>query len=479
MSKLDITERLTFLAEKFDVFETKDVDAVKAKCDADMKGDWNTSNPVNSGVEKDTVIGIVSTKSNNRGFPIKKVSVSYEVFTAMVGADPTVNKICLQWMLSTFTRLLKNDEWEEAGRFAMEDLPRANEYLTLFEANKRKKRFRKMAKFTLKGFNDITNINEYRNLSQLFNVVDPFIIRDPSEIEAKMNRYVERGLGEIPFKDMRYTVFIPLTVEANIIFNNFAGWCTAKSMDGDGNRQFKSYTEGNKKPNGENSTIYIIIDNGFFNGENENIFQVHFESRQIMDRSNKRFNDKLYSDVLMKSEGLTNYFGEELMTMAKDFKGNMDNNSYIDILIDFGFTDILFDFFDVETNIIKIDAETSSKKRRVPKLPDLSRFKNISFFIIMDSSLCELHPSLGTLKNLKALIFAENDIKELPKEIGGLNNLKFLNIWGNPITVIPDEIKYLDKSMGGNLSRIVVNQKDVGEANYQKLIKLLPNVRFD
>lgn len=115
----------------------------------------------------------------------------------------------------------------------------------------------------------------------------------------------------------------------------------------------------------------------------------------------------------------------------------------------------------------------------MPKLPDVSRFKEVTHFVIMDSSLRELHPSIGSLKNLKNLCFSGNNIDELPSEIGRLKNLQFLNIWGNPITKIPDEIKYLDMSMGGNLKRVAVSEDDIGEANYFKLKELLPTVDWD
>ena len=501
MGKLDITERLTFLAEKFDVFETEKVkttdEAVKdaittatdtvsdSDTDVLMGGVMNAIVTEQKSVElKDdgwevkeiggnmnSVIGILATKPNKRGFPIKKVSVNYDVFTAMVGADPTPNKICLQWMLNTFVRLLKNSEWVEARRFYGEDLPQANEYLTLFEGNKRKKKFKVMAQYSLKDFKDITNINEYKNLGQLFDAVDPFIERDPSEIESIMMRYINMGQAVMPFKDRKYTVYVPLTTDAATIFNNFASWCTVRS----GNGMFDSYTKNNKKPNGKNSTLYIVMDNGFFSGDNENIYHLHFETKQIRDRSNGP-NVDLYDLVLSRSEGISNYFSSELTDMAKGFSGGMDDNHYIDVLIDLGFTEALFDFFDDETPVILIDSQTSSKKRRVPKVPDVSRFKKITHFVILDSSVHEIHPSIGSLKTLKNLTFAGNKIEELPSEIGKLSNLLFLNLWGNPITTIPDEIKYLDSSNGGKLDKLVIDKDKISGVNYQKLKKLLPNV---
>ena len=46
----------------------------------------------------------------------------------------------------------------------------------------------------------------------------------------------------------------------------------------------------------------------------------------------------------------------------------------------------------------------------------------------------------------------------------------------NPINEIPEEISQLDSSNGGVLHRISVRKKDIGEENYSKLQRLLPNV---
>jgi hypothetical protein len=469
MKETSITDRLTFLAEQFDIFECSSDNIGPSPVDAkiqELHNDGYESSLVTTRDKK--VIAILSTKENKKNRFFKKVSVCSEVFSDMVIADPTDNKIYLQWMLTVFSKLLKDGgetNTSAAIRFVNEDLPQANAYLMLFEDNKRKKKFRDLclASYSLKHVNDPTNINQYKSLSQLFDAVDPFIERQPSAVERTMEKFVESGQALIPVKDRKFTLFIPKTTAANVVFDKFANWCTAK----EGNGMFKSYTTGHKKPNGENSDIYIIINNKFFSGESEDLYQIHFETNQLKDRKNSS-NVSIFETVLMESEGLTNFFYEELITMAKGFKKGIENNKYLDFLIQFGFTESLFEMFSIDSPSIKI------MKREVPKLPDMSKFTELDQLIITDAKLVELHPSVGNLSKLQMLVLTNNRIKSLPAEIGQLKELTFLNITGNPIKDIPSEIRYLDKSNGGSLFRVAVKEEDIGAENYQKLKSLLP-----
>ena len=218
--------------------------------------------------------------------------------------------------------------------------------------------------------------------------------------------------------------------------------------------------------------IYIIINNKFFSGESEELYQIHFETNQLKDRKNSQ-NVSIFESVLSESEGLSNFFYEELMGMAKEFKKGIENNKYLDFLIQFGFAESLFEMFPEDTPTIRI------MNREVPKLPTLSRFKNVDQFIVTKAKLVELHPSIGDLTNLEMLVLTDNRIKSLPKEIGMLKNLVFLNLTGNPIKDIPSEIACLDKSNGGSLHRVGVKEEDIGKENYRKLKSLLPQTEIN
>jgi hypothetical protein len=284
-----------------------------------------------------------------------------------------------------------------------------------------------------------------------------------------MQKFVDAGQAEIPVRDRKFTIFIPLTVDANIIFDKFSNWCTAKS----GNGMFKSYTTNNKKPNGENSTIYIIIDNRFFSGElrDDYLYQLHFETNQLKNRKNSIANSSIFESVMLESENVSNYFYNELMGMCKA-KKTIKNNKYLDFLIRFGHTDTLFEMMDHNTPVIRF------RDKEVPKLPDMSQFKNLDILEIDNARMVELHPSVGSLEHLEYLIIPNNRIKQIPEEVSKLKNLLFINMVGNPITEIPDSIKYLDTSNGGSLHRMAIRTADIGENNYLKLKTLLPNVQF-
>ena len=473
MKENAVTDRLTFLAETFDVFEPSsetDKNILDDKLQVLKKEGYKCSLVKSN---DDLILSILSTKMNDKNRLLKKVSVSSDIFSAMITADPTDNKMYLQWMLNVFTRLIKEGtktSLDNAKRFVLEDLPQANSYLVLFEDNKRKRKFRELCKasYSIKNLEDPTNINQYKSLAQLFDSVDPFIEKEPSAVERTLKKFVDSGQALIPVKDRKFTLYIPKSTDSSVVFDNFANWCTAKK----GNSMFTHYTSSYKKPNGKNSDIYIIVNNKFFTGDSKEIVQIHFETDQIKDRKNDS-NVSIYESILSESEGLSNFFYEELITMAKEYKRGIDNNKYLDFLVKFGFADSLFELIDIETDTIRFS------EREIPRIPDITKFKNLEQLIISKASLVDLHESIGTLYNLEMLILPKNKIKSLPKEIGNLKKLEFLNIIGNPIKDFPNEITYLDKSNGGSLHKIAVEESDIGADNYRRLKELLPTTSFD
>jgi Leucine-rich repeat (LRR) protein len=251
-----------------------------------------------------------------------------------------------------------------------------------------------------------------------------------------------------------------------VVFDSFANWCTCK----EGNGMFQNYTNNYKAPNGQKSKIYIIINNEFFSGKlnDDTLYQIHFESSQVKDRKNTTDNRSIFDTVLVHSDGLSNYFHDELIDLSKMVK-SVGNNLYLNYLIKFGFSDSLFEVIEDTTPIIIF------KNREVPKMGDLSRFRNLETLEMHNTKLVSIHPSVFSLPNLEVMVVRDNKLTTLPSEIGNLKSLIFLNILGNKIIDIPDTIKYLDKSNGGSLHRVAVNINEIGVENYNKLKRLLPN----
>ena len=461
---LNINERLKFLSNRFDVFSDDNLDTKINK----LKSDGNTVNIIES--DDGICLALILEKTSDNKVK-REINISNYIFDMMVDADPTPNKMYTQWMLNTFYRLLKSNDIVNAIRFGVEDLPLAKEYLLIFEGNKRKQKFKNLCSgsYILKDISDPTDINQYKSLGQLFDAIDPFIVRDSSDIERLLYKFVDSGQALIGVRDRKFTVYIPLTRDASTVFDPFANWCTCKENNG----MFNHYTNNNKRPNGEKSKIYIIINNEFFNGklDDDTLHQIHFESNQIKHRKNTN-NVSIYENILMKSEAVTNFFHDELVYWSKKMKST-SNNLYVDHLVKFGFSDSLFEIIEESTPFIIF------KDKEVPKMGDLSRFKNLEILEMNNTNLIEFHPSLFFLQNIEVMVVRDNKITDIPKEIGNLKSLIFINIIGNKISNIPDSIKYLDKSNGGNLHRIAVSLKDIGEENYNKLKKLLPNTIID
>src|SRR6478609_153355 len=119
--KKDTTDRITYLAEIFDVFEQNEDTPISEKLHS-LAAQGYESKIIATNTEN--VLAIYSTRLNEKERLLKKVSVSSEVFTNMIIADPTDNKIYLQWIGNLFTQLIKENKdtaTQSAVRLVEED----------------------------------------------------------------------------------------------------------------------------------------------------------------------------------------------------------------------------------------------------------------------------------------------------------------------------------------------------------------------
>jgi hypothetical protein len=473
MSKDKSVKRISFLAKNFNVFTNEDYETLNK----DEENIPIVSNPYDT-IDEDTVLGLYKVKRydngdmkiDDNGNPIVKwVGVHEDVFIDMVQVDPTVNKIYVQWMLQTFSRYIKSGDIIKAIRFATEDLPQAEQYLILFDSNKYKQAFARMCKGNeaFKNIDDPSNINQYKNLSQLFDAVDPYIERDVSQLEKSMQGAVRRGEATIPFKDRKFTVFCPLTKEAASLFHRFTTWCTAVV----GQSNF-SYYVNHLTPYGKNSKLFVIIDHDFFYPEDDErhakdgLWQLHVETSQLMDKRDVRAKD-FNTRVLDKSEGLTEYFYDVLVDLARGDSYNVNDNVYVKQLLDFGFTDILFEVMNPDV------MEITFKDKQIRSLPDMSKFKYLKMLYLNRVGLESMHESLFHLPELEFISIPNNKMKTLPLGICYSNKLIAINLAGNKINELPNEIRRLDRENGGNLIRLVLDSNTSSDVK-AKAKKLLP-----
>ena len=401
-----------------------------------------------------------------------KIRPSEESLEKVVEADPTPNKIYSQWMMNSFIKLIKSGEEHEAVRFIEEDLSQANEYLTVFSQSLNDERFKSVTA-NISGLpEDPANINQYRDLAQLFRAVEAFIDRpDSNIIKKEMKKFVLSGQAKILYEDSKWIVYNPLTREANCAIS-IGEWCTARAE----NSYFKSYTTNNPEPNGSPSKIYVIINKDVLEGNSDEVYQFHFETDQFRNRtqtdergiSGRNFN---WNDFLDANPGLRKFFVDRVTPLAKERGGDIMNNKYLKYLLAMGEVMDIFEFFD--ENIEEIDLQTLKMK----KLPDsIGKFKNLTTLTINDLGLEELPESIGQLSNLQFLMAKGNNFKKLPTSIGKLKNLQILLLSENSTKIkIPKSISGLDPDKGGSLFKLIVKDS-VSPDTLKSLKELLPGL---
>jgi len=455
----DDNKRIAFLSKKFKVFTEKDYEKISESGNYRVKQiDYE---PLESNGDVYILYLWNARKLRNEGlYVIDDIMISDWVFDKIIESDPTKHKEYCQWMLNTFIKLLKRDI--NMGKlFIDEDLLIANEYLKIFHSEKNKPMFKELCKYNsaVKDINDPSDINQYRDLSLLFDAVDPYIKKDVSELENQIRFSVKLRRGLIPYEDRKVIVYNPTHIKSSRLFKDFTRWCTTLSQS-----TFNSYISRKTSLN-RKAKLYIIIPKSFLSNSNntDELYQLDFETGQYMDKSDRRIKD--LSILIKDNDGLSDYFYAELIEMAK--ATNNYNSNYIKALNEFKFKNVIFDIFD--KTIDKIIISNNS----YPKIPDVSGFRNVKHFYMVNCKLEELHPSIGDMDKLEILSLPNNKLKELPDTIGKLKGLKIINLKGNSIKKFPETIKNLDISNGGNLEMICF---DSNKILLDQINELLPNV---
>ena len=449
-------------------------------------------------------IGYIVT--NKKGTK-KTIKVTEEVFEEIVDADPTSNKQFVQWMLGVFSRHLNDGDMDQAVRFLSEDLPEANEYLEVFDRVRKKKVFKTGAPNRPNAPSNVTDINQYKDLAHLYSIVSPFIGGDEEEedgvspIWKKMKKYIDLGHARMVYRDNDVLVYIPDTIEASCDpLGNLASWCTRR----EGNSYFKSYRENNKKPDGTNSDLYVVMPKETFEGDDlggKYPLQFHFETGQLHDKNNSSIDrDGGLSDTLAKYGGLKNFFKSELgalatadieqgsglmdskylkylnkfggtakevisdkvykagvesiRKLASEQSGALQNNRYLTWLMENTDGVTITDYLDKAMEILDFS------NMSIRELPNLSEFKNATRISANDCGLEKLPPADYLPNDLEILTMTGNQLKEVP--LNGYEKLTrcfVMNFGKNPINKI--NVPVLEKLVRESLARFVLADVDL------------------
>lgn len=438
-------------------------------------------------IENHNGVDIAYIVTNNKGK--QSVKLTDEIFNDIVEADPSRNKQYVQWMIQVFLRHIADGDIEQAIRFLTEDLPEANEFLTIFDDVKDKKVFKRSAPNRPNAPQNVTDINQYNDLAHLYSVVSPFIGSSDDDSEdgesplwKKLKKYVDLGEAKLVYRDNGVLVYSPQTIESSCDpLGPLASWCTRR----EGNSYFDSYRRNNPKPDGTLSDYYVIMPKALFSGDDEGgmyPLQFHFESNQLHDKNNQSIerSSKL-SEVLSRFPGLKDFFKKELgklvemdvvkgtglmdsayikymnmfggkaeevisgevyqkgvdniKKLASQQKVPLQQNKYLKWLMENTENVEILDYLDPE-----VTESLDFSNMNLGKLPNMSKFHKVDRITANNCNLTEL-PSVNILPDggrmINVLSFNDNQITKAP--LDGYETLKecfMITLLNNPIKEI-------------------------------------------
>jgi len=452
----------------------------------------------------------------------ESVKLTEAIFENIKDADPTRNKEYMQWLIEVFARHIKNNDIEEAVRFVTEDLPEANEFLSLFDSVKNSRTFRLGAKNRPDAPDNPKDIRQYRDLAHLYSVISPFQGAGDDEggeegvsrLYKNIKKFVDLGQAEIAYHDNDVLVYIPKHIDASCEpLGPLASWCTRR----EGNSYFDSYRLNNPKPDGSPSLLYVIMPKELFDMENPAMhdaypYQFHFESNQIHDKNNRGIGEEGVSRLIRKYPGLAEFFKKELgdlasqsisegtglldnkyvkylnmfdgsvkdyvsdeiyqqgveslKVLAKKEEGPINKNRYLKWLMS------NTDNTDIMTYLDRGTKTLDFSDLRLGELPDVSDFSELTSLTAINCSINKM-PEISKLpEQLVILTLNNNNISNI--NLSGydkkLNSLFVMNVKENPVKDINVDILE-NLYVNGELIRFIMDG-DVELNDPQKTIEL-------
>lgn len=408
---------------------------------------------------------VIALKRNHES----KFVLSTRAFIELVNGDPTKKKLYVQWYLNLINRNFNNGNINQNIKIISEDLPSISESLDTFDKLKKTKRFKDVTSklYALKNIPNTLDILQYNTPSELYDAIYPFLDNSAKGLELILSTLVDEGEGDMMVNDKNFIVFRPKTLKAAEVFGQYSTWCTARK----GNGMFDHYTNM-KQPNGSSSSLYILIDKR--DEDKPKMMQIHFESNQFCDNTNKNNPNLLITNYINESNGIRLFLSDTLLKLLQESANSKTNRSsyvtYLNTIQQFGFFGHVVNSFNSETTT-SIDFKSLSFAEPF----EIKPFKNLTLFSVVDSNLTKF-PTIQYSKQLRVVSLYKNSITELPPAVFEAKFLVSLNLGYNKIQTIPNDIKNLDPANGGSLANLSLIGNPLSDEEKVKIESLLPNV---
>jgi hypothetical protein len=207
-------------------------------------------------------------------------------FNQIVIADPmSISNDTGLKRIGKYAKLLIN-LYRKKG-LKLEDLPRAKEYLEYVYKH-----------------NVALDVTKIKSLTDLYDVVKNYYTRDTKDLGSIISALNEKEYKEL-FRGRKFTIFTPFTEKASCTLGVNTEWCTTWGPESlnpkhkDRGSLFNRYhTQG---------PLYILISDSDVNDK----YQFHFESKQYMDRDDKRID---VTEFLNENPDIKNFFFPSLVS---------------------------------------------------------------------------------------------------------------------------------------------------------------------
>lgn len=165
-----------------------------------------------------------------------------------------------------------------------EDFYKAKEYLRLFD------------KFFNKIPVESRDINKFKNLNDLYDVVQEFEEGEDTMATSKTSEIKQIKQNEIDkvYEDNEWLIMIPKTERASCLIGKGTQWCTAADQS---NNMFDSHNS--------QGPLYVMVDK-----YNDEKYQLHFETNQLMDATDRAVSASYFFDHIMEGSNAFTFLQE-------------------------------------------------------------------------------------------------------------------------------------------------------------------------